>query len=520
VNKSASFIKDYTDVETWNVQDLIDSINSSSPIKKKSITVPKYQRSLVWSEKMRKAFISSIKSGFPFGSLLLYKVGEAKGVTKYNLIDGLQRTSTLLDYTKNPTKFFDEEDVDEFFLNSTMGVLKIPNNDKEKFRQDLITIAAKWVRDLQGFTEGEGFSSYSFATEILKKLKLDLNDHQLINNTVTAVMSFVEKIKAEANISGAKIPVVIYYGDESNLPEIFERINSQGTKLNKYQIYAATWAAKYGTFKIKDRTIKDYIKAKYDSLIEEGLQVDSYDSNPNTFYAGEFTYFEYVFGLGKFLSQKYPALFGEFDEGENVDATESIGFNISTICLGIDLKNINSLPEKLQVLFKPKDGQEKFLQAIDDATAFVFTVLKPYITLQANKKKGVTSKTTVYHTELQIASIIAKVFVSKFDPETLDERIEWSSGKEKSLEGTIAHHYLYDIIRDHWRGSGDQKANEVAKIDSRLIFSCLDPIGTIFLTSGFWDNYSVVKYLVLPLRMQIFYSLSIFILTCCLRMMI
>ena len=98
---NGAIIKNYTEVETWTVSDLIDAVNNDTPLKKKSVTVPKYQRSLVWPEKMRKSFVSSIKSGYPFGSLLLYKVGEAEGITQYNLIDGLQRTSTLLDYTKN-----------------------------------------------------------------------------------------------------------------------------------------------------------------------------------------------------------------------------------------------------------------------------------------------------------------------------------------------------------------------------------------------------------------------------------
>lgn len=415
---------------------------------------------------MKKSFISSIKSGYPFGSLLLYKVGEVNGITKYNLIDGLQRSSTLLDYTRNPTKFFDEEDVDEAFLKSALDIFKVPVSDKERYRQDLISITVKWVKDLQGFTEEQGFSSYAFATEILKSLGFDLNDHTLVDATTQSVMSFVKKIRAEADISSAKVPIVIYYGEEANLPEIFEKINSQGTKLNKYQIYAATWATKYGVFKIKDRTIKDHIKNKYDSLIEEGLQVDNYETNPSTFYTSEFTYFEYVFGLGKFLSQKYPELFGGFDDGENADATDSIGFNLSTICLGIDLKNINSLPEKLQVLFEQKQGQENFLQAIDDATAFVFSALKPFITLQANKKKGTISKTPIYHTEFQIVSLIGKVFVNKYDLDALEIKEEWKK-KKNTLEENLAYHYLYDIIREFWRGSGDLKANEVAKIDSR-----------------------------------------------------
>jgi len=62
----------YTDIETWTVEDLVDAV-SEKPIKKRKIMVPKFQRNLVWGNEQKKSYIDSIKMGFPFGSLLLSK---------------------------------------------------------------------------------------------------------------------------------------------------------------------------------------------------------------------------------------------------------------------------------------------------------------------------------------------------------------------------------------------------------------------------------------------------------------
>ena len=40
---------------------------------KENITIPQFQRSLVWSESQKEAFIQTIKEGKPFGSILVYK---------------------------------------------------------------------------------------------------------------------------------------------------------------------------------------------------------------------------------------------------------------------------------------------------------------------------------------------------------------------------------------------------------------------------------------------------------------
>lgn len=443
--------KNYSDISTWTIEDLIDSL-SEKPIKKEKVIIPKYQRNLVWSSKQKKSFIDSIKSGFPFSSLLLFKEGSNKdGITQYSLVDGLQRTTTIMRYIEKPTEFFEYDNIEENLVVDILKMLKV----SEEQREELLKCITNLVKSLKGFKESDGYSSYKLGNKICSHF--NINPYEInFDMLIEIIVPFKEKIEKESDISKIKIPVIIYTGEESNLPTIFERINSKGTKLNKYQIYAATWSR--SNMKINNTEIINHIKAKYDSLIEEGLQVDNYDPNSKEFYKSNFNVFEYVFGLGKYLSNTFPHLFGEYN---NEDNTESIGFNLCTMCLLNDLNNMTNLPNSILRL-----NQEKFLNALLDSINIVYTKLKPFITLKANKKKSKnTSRAIIYHTEYQIVSFIAKIFKSKYD-DNLNERDTWKIESKQILKN-IPYHYLYDILREYWRGSGDSKLKELVKKDSR-----------------------------------------------------
>ena len=103
----------HTDTADWTIRDLIVALGEN-PAKKDKITIPKFQRTLVWKKHQQKAFIDSIKKGFPVGAILLYKSStDKKGNTIYNLIDGLQRSTALNQYIKRPTQFFDETNLQD-----------------------------------------------------------------------------------------------------------------------------------------------------------------------------------------------------------------------------------------------------------------------------------------------------------------------------------------------------------------------------------------------------------------------
>ena len=132
-------------------------------------------------------------------------------------------------------------------------------------------------------------------------------------------------------ISDTRIPAIVLSGEPDLLPILFERINSKGTQLSKYQIYAATWSGK--KYKLSDEFI-DLVKAnrdRYDQMLDGNGTIDEYDSS-SFMNAKELDAFEIAFGLGKYLSKNWPHLFGK---SENEKAVESIGFTLMSTCLGL-----------------------------------------------------------------------------------------------------------------------------------------------------------------------------------------
>ena len=59
-------------LEEYKISDLEAAINS------KKITIPKYQRGIIWDKSKQFALIETIKKGYPFGSILIYEDQQGK----------------------------------------------------------------------------------------------------------------------------------------------------------------------------------------------------------------------------------------------------------------------------------------------------------------------------------------------------------------------------------------------------------------------------------------------------------
>ncbi|WP_288774451.1 DUF262 domain-containing protein [uncultured Psychrobacter sp.] len=434
--------KNDTKTESWSIEDLVNAITDTT--NKNKIVIPKFQRNLVWSGKQKKEFIDSIKKGFPVGALLLFKTETEKDITKFNLIDGLQRTTTLKQYSEAPTDklFFDGKNIDEDLLKKLLFLIDKPDLDESSLSSSIV----EWVTGLKGFEESKGFSSADLTTYLNKTLDLDM-DLDSFNKFREEAVSFVEDIKNDSNISSFNIPLLIYSGPVDNLPLIFERLNSKGTQLNKYQIYAAAWTDE--PFEISNTRIIAKIKAKYESLISEGYEVDNFD--PDNFNTSKFSCFEYIFGFGKLLCEEYPLLFSGNAKEEKED---SIGFNIVNLCLGKPFSEMKTLPQDFA-----KYDTVQLESSIIDAIEFVNNALKAQLGLKMNNKKDIP----IVHTEMQIVSIVGKVFHSKYDKD-LNIKSSWNEKKDK-LKENLKYHYLYDILKESWKGSGDTRAYRLVKED-------------------------------------------------------
>jgi uncharacterized protein with ParB-like and HNH nuclease domain len=436
-------IKNHTKTDNWSVENLVNSITDNS--NKNKILIPKFQRTLVWRPNQKKEFVDSIKNGFPIGALLLYKTKTESDITYYTLIDGLQRSTTLKQYSEAPTSdlFFDDTNIETSIIKDLKNLI-----DNTVEIEELTECIVKWITSLKGFEESKGFSSFSLSDHLNETLGLD-KDLSGIKEMTQKLVPYLEKIKDDSNISSFSIPILIYSGPEENLPTIFERLNSRGTQLSKYQIYAAAWQH-YELFTISNTEIIDKIKKKYELLIEEGYEVENYDGSKK-FYTTKFSKFEYLFGLGKLLADKYVYLFSGNSKSEQED---SIGFNITNICLGKPFSEMNLLPK-----FLAEYKLEDFEKCIFNSIEFVNDCLKGQIALKMNTTKRIS----IVHTEMQIVSMIGKAFHSRYD-DNLKEKDNWKDSKTK-LKKNLKFHYLFDILKESWKGSGDTRAYNLITSD-------------------------------------------------------
>jgi hypothetical protein len=437
-------------VVSWSVDDLIGAL-AEEPIGEYTVRVPNFQRNLVWSNSQKKGFIRTLKDGFPFGALLLAFDKVSK---EYLLLDGLQRTSAIKEHRNDPNSSFDRSEIDEILEKKLCEILFLEENEenKEKIQDNIV----KWIREKRGFSKStDGYTGFDLGNKLVEEFESDeipSDYRKVIVELQSTLNDFLEKVQDDADISRIEIPIILYTGPTKHLPIIFEKLNSKGSKLTKYQIYAAAWEST--EIKIKNDEIIKNIQAKYQSLIDEGFRIKDYDEDE--FSQTSKNVFEYIFGLGKLITDKYPNFFNEKDDS----IADSIGFNLSAVCLGLEINEMADLPSKIQ-----KINLSLFEKALIASLDFVFHNLKLYITLNVNRRlyKEVIR---IYHTEYQIVSIVGKVFTLMYD-NSFNVRDTWKE-HEKKLKISLPQHYLFDIIKDVWRGSGDSRIIEMLDSDIYL----------------------------------------------------
>ena len=224
-----------TRYESWSLDKIAKALKERS-VDKINIKIPMFQRNLVWSKDQKKLFIDSVKKGFPIGTLLFF---NQKNENTYSLIDGLQRSSTIADFVEDPSKYFGFDDINEddiralheLFQSKTdvKEFVKVIKNDIEKFISENDITSAKVINQL--------------SIQLINDYNESMFDPGLVISTGDILASTIDTYnKKISDMKNAIMPVMIFSGNESDLPTVFERINNQGTQLGKYQIYAASWA--------------------------------------------------------------------------------------------------------------------------------------------------------------------------------------------------------------------------------------------------------------------------------------
>ncbi len=451
-------------LEEYKISDLQSAINSNR------ISIPKYQRGIIWDQSKQFALIETIKKGYPFGSILIYE--DAHG--KQQLIDGLQRCTTIFKFVSDPSKFFNEQDIDSEVLYQIIDLMELSNGNNSAIRaclfEEIKNLLIKWVStEHKTMAEVMHMQFFGFAAELRK---------QYPSLTYEKLFPIAELIKPMMNdyismcdfIMKVSIPVIKLQGSQENLPEIFEKINSTGAQLTKYQIFNATWSNV--TVKITNQKLVDIINFvcdRYDEMVEGNYEIEDYDSTAMK-KNKELNLFDLCFGFGKKLCREYPYLFGSSASKTKI---ESVGFSLINACMAYRVKDVDKLHINIGLLGSDEHINE-FLVKILETVSEVDKQLSFVTQFKGNRREN-TGNISINHTEMQIISIIASVFVQKYviiqkdkDTETIVNRIIslkgnseiWRANKA-DFKNNCVKIYIMDCLNKKWRGSGDKKLNSI-----------------------------------------------------------
>lgn len=276
--------------KVWKLEDFGDAM------------LPKYQRTVVWSSQQRKKLFETITKQYPFGSILLYKRDIPGKETRYQIIDGLQRVSTIKHITKHRKDYYDEFDFNQFFSLLDGCCYDAAEQGESHFR-NMNCDEKDYFREQTWKTFEICQDSSKYSQSLFSRVKGFCSEDEL-HIVCDAIF---DEFNKDFNPNDIEIPVVIYKGDIDVLPEIFERLNSSGTKLSRFDVYSALWS-KY-TFKITVIDILDKIDERYRSMNEKsGFIIDGY-TDGCIYESKVINLHEYCYALGMVLVDKVPSWF-------------------------------------------------------------------------------------------------------------------------------------------------------------------------------------------------------------------
>lgn len=425
--------------ENWTLQDLSSALQDMHKDNKR-IVVPMFQRGKRWNKNQEKTFIDSLIKGYPVGTMLFYETFEDNKRT-YILVDGLQRGNSIKKYMTNPTEFFYNDSISDEFCAEILKI--VGQNDKELY-SSIRSILTSFIKEQKTF---KNLQYYSVAKHIAEKFNVR---YEPIEKLIDTIKNFFEKRQdLYDQISSTVIPVIVYTGEESNLPEIFDRINSKGTPLDQYEVYAAAWPVNE-KYTIDNLDVIEYIVKKYESFVEDGYFIHGY-SREEMRASRKVNAFEYLFGLGKYLVEKYEIL--GFNKNLADDTVNPIAFELVNACLNDS--------DKIRVLYKnlQTTNLNMLEQAIYNAIDFVNDSISVVTKFKGNSRN--TNK--IFHSKYQILSMISTTFKEMYTDGDYTHFSDSWKDRKPIISNNLVHYYVYDIITNYWSEGGTGKIHAAAK---------------------------------------------------------
>lgn len=299
------------DIHKWSLEQLV------SKVVEKKIILPKFQRNLVWNKEQKEELFNSIKKEYPIGMLLFFKNDNSD--SQLSILDGLQRITTIYSLFRNVFSCIKIEEIKEicekYFFNysdeSTKESCKIFSEIMEEKN-----LKKNWIDWFASFLKNEFLENYHLLEEDiaiqnnyreidilfdkLKKYCYEENTNKKISskkneikvkyeNFFSTHKEFIQyklrdilELYKEIKTNKYNVPCMEFEGDNEEIMEIFTKLNEQGSKLKKIDIYKSIWEKNY--IKILDVNIHktsneffENINRNFGIELEDSKSINSYE---------------------------------------------------------------------------------------------------------------------------------------------------------------------------------------------------------------------------------------------------
>lgn len=447
---------------------------------KGNITVPKVQRDFVWQLKKRRALIETIKKGLPFGSFLLQKyVDKESKLTKHDIYDGRQRFSTLLDYETNRWQYINVKEINDEIIKEKI-IKKVNGFQDSEYNNDQINKILKQKKLAKEITEiilnkdGKYATDEDCRDEIKNKIKkvFPLIEDKYDAELRAAIREFYKDKTEIIDLDTLMLPCIVFEDSEKvtfdEVNESFEKLNTSGVKLSKYELAAVHWAK--SSCKVDDDDIINCVISKYKdaSKIEsnKGIQVSNFDEGVLKL-DHEITIYEYAYAITELLTTKCTKLF------KKSKGTEGIGFTVLTSIFNLKTSEMPILDSVIIEKYYKNLNLATLKDTIIESALEVEKLLSFYCI-------GLTGKEYFCFSLNQKISFIVTFFKMRYeivkDPATgnyiiIDRKKDISTASQfteefRKFEQYIPIWALIDYMNNERRGSGDKTLDRLVIVPS------------------------------------------------------
>lgn len=427
---------------------LIEDIISS--FMDKTLQIPRIQRDLVWPKEKKIELQKTIQKGFPFGVILISEIDGVQYV-----IDGLQRTTTIVEIFKNIFRNMDKKTLQGYIIKSYNESLSLDNTVSFLSEKETVNFLTEKLGLFSPLIKNNENSGTNFADNFTKEYNKEIKKE---NMNIFILKDILTKIYNHASeglqINKYKIPIIYFSGTHKETADLFELINTQGEKLKSADVWRSVWSTMKMDFNDEDilSIIKKNTKDDLEYLSIKSEEIKS---------ISPFDIIWYIFNetLSCNWNSHFSLIFSKKNKTESSKKINDLTPLVTLIKVFISFKTNAEdfsdvdIGKKIVELIKSKEDVKEIISNLKKSISIFDKIFNPFKNFRGNKN-DINSYSYLPKKSYAIA-FVGSIYKKIMEDKDID--IDKFSDENRV---SYIKHYIYETLNDAYKSSSSKIAFE------------------------------------------------------------